>query len=88
MFLEEIIPQPTGVDALVEKISEYMHDTWSNWYKFQRDYSFEEQVARREKQSETKYKDLSEEDKEKDRKFAREILSLQQPIQTEESFIN
>jgi len=37
-----------------------MHDTWSNWYKFQRDYSFEEQVARREKQSETKYKDLSE----------------------------
>jgi len=60
-----------------EKLAEYMHEVWSWRYRRQRDYSHDvNRVSTREKQQATPYKDLSEEDKEKDRKFAREILDI------------
>lgn len=62
---------------MVEKLAEYLHELWSGWYKRQRDYSHDtNRISVREKQSQTPYKDLSEEDKEKDRKIARETLDL------------
>ncbi len=66
----------TTTKELIEKLSDYMHNVWSNWYLYQRKFTNKENEIRWSNQSITKYKNLSEEDKEKDRKFAREILKL------------
>ena len=55
----------------VEIIAEFLHNIWANWYAHQRDNSTEENILKWEAQSKTLYKDLTEEDKEKDRKLAR-----------------
>ena len=57
----------------VEIIAEFLHNIWANWYAHQRDNSTEENILRWEMQSKTLYKDLTEEDKEKDRKLARAL---------------
>lgn len=66
----------TTTKEFIEKLSDYMHNVWSNWYLYQRKFTNKENEIRWSNQSITKYKNLSEEDKEKDRKFAREILKL------------
>lgn len=57
----------------IESVASIMHDIWSNWYIYQRDNSTPENIERWNKQSVTPYSELSEEDKEKDRKQARKI---------------
>lgn len=57
----------------IESVASIMHDIWSNWYIYQRDNSTPENIERWNKQSITPYSELSEEDKEKDRKQARKI---------------
>jgi len=75
---------------IIEKLADYMHDVWGNWYIVQshNDFLLMNEMAtanfdlaarndeRWTKQASTLYKDLSEEDKEKDREFARGILEL------------
>jgi hypothetical protein len=61
-----------------------MHDIWAKWYIYQRDNSTPENIARWEKQSVTQYSELSEEDKEKDRKQARKVVPIQQVNQFKE----
>lgn len=60
---------------LIEKMSDKLHKIWSNWYKYQRDNSIKDNISRWEIQSNTDYSNLSEEDKEKDRKIVREFFS-------------
>jgi len=60
----------------IEKLAEWMHRVWSNWYRYQRDNSTPENIARREKQSDSWYWDLSEQDKEKDREIVRKLFNL------------
>lgn len=65
------------VGKLVEEFADYMHRKWTNWYTYQHDHGNEIETALRwELQARTLYKDLSEDDKEKDRKFAREIIAI------------
>jgi hypothetical protein len=58
----------------IEKLASYMHDVRANRFLHQKYNCSDDNMDRREKQARTKYSKLSEEDKEKDRKFAREIL--------------
>lgn len=62
------------MNDLTENLSKALHDIWSNWYIYQRDNSTDENIKRWNYQSMTDYNDLSEEDKEKDRKIVREKL--------------
>lgn len=71
-------------DDIIEKLSDYEHDRWSRWQKHlfskcktNSDGSLtipKEFVDRWTKQMNTKYDDLSEEEKNKDRKEAVRIL--------------
>jgi len=58
----------------LEKISDRMHEVRAKWYKHQRDNYNVQSISRREKQSETDYEQLSEEEKEKDREIVRFII--------------
>jgi len=60
----------------IEDDAKRIHQIWSNWYKYQRDNSTPENIERWNKQSETEYKDLSEEDKEKDRDIIKKYWIL------------
>lgn len=71
-------------EQLIEKIASYMHDVWTNWFYHQKDNSTIDNLLRRKLQASKNYNELSEEDKEKDRKFAREILKIVQQPQEEE----
>ena len=59
-----------------EFVAMILHNLRSKWYIYQRDNSTKENIERREKQCITPYKELSEEDKEKDRKIARDIVKF------------
>lgn len=58
----------------VELLASELHTIWGNWFNYQYHNSTEDNTERWITQSITKYEYLSEEDKEKDRKIAREIL--------------
>lgn len=64
------------MDKKLERLAEELHSIWSGWYLYQRDNSTQENIQRREKQSDTRYWDLSEQDKDKDRRIAERILKL------------
>ncbi|MFW6046365.1 MAG: hypothetical protein ACOCP4_00980 [Candidatus Woesearchaeota archaeon] len=79
-------------DDVLEELADFCHDQWSNWmtYLFSKCYDdvgqFDringnlvipaEFVKRWERQINTPYKNLSEEEKESDRKEARKILKF------------
>lgn len=72
-------------ETWLEKLSDYMHKLWIKWYVCQK-YNMSEEISLRwEKQAETPYEKLSEEDKEKDRNIVREILKYlpQQGVEIE-----
>ena len=63
-------------DALVEEIAPFEHKQWAHWTKYMLDNLTEENIARWRKQIDTEYKDLSEEEKESDRVWARKLLVI------------
>lgn len=58
----------------IELLSSRIHTIWSNWFLHQRDLSTEDNLARWNKQAHTRYEDLSDADKEKDRKIVKNLL--------------
>lgn len=62
--------------STLERAARMVHEIWAGWYRWQRDHSTEENVARWERQEKTDYSDLSENEKESDRTIARRYLSL------------
>lgn len=70
----------------IEALANYAHSAWSGWMKYLFSQSIyvddltvtipKESVERWTRQMNTEYKDLPENEKESDRKEAREILSL------------
>lgn len=77
-----------NLEDVVEILSSELHDIWSNWFTYQRDCWTKPNMARWDKQSSTEYKDLSEEDKEKDRKIAREIIKKLPQYSNEQEWIS
>lgn len=65
---------------VIEELADYIHTMRSKRYLHQKDNSFWDNVTRRNRQASTNYSGLSEEEKEKDRKFARDILLLVKPL--------
>mgnify|MGYP004462101565 CR=1 FL=1 len=59
-----------------EKLAAFMHDTWSDWFVYQFNNSTVENIQRWQIQSNLPYSSLTEEDKDKDRKFADKIISI------------
>lgn len=57
-----------------EILASRIHDIWSKWFLHQLENSSPENIERWMYQSSTDYADLSEEDKEKDRKQVRKLL--------------
>lgn len=80
-------PTPRGwEEEFVEKGAEIEHDRWARWYRWQRDNTTPENIARWNRQEETAYADLSEPEKESDRKETRNYLPLvQQQIEEAEN---
>lgn len=63
-------------DALVDKVADFMHEQWASWwYNASLDLSTSKCVVR-DKLADTPYARLSEEDKEKDREWARKLLEM------------
>jgi hypothetical protein len=56
------------------KIAELAHEIWANWYKYQRDNGNAENIERWNRQARTEYNSLSDEDKEKDIKIAKQYF--------------
>lgn len=64
-------------DSLLEKLAELEHDRWSRWEKWRkRPEVTAEDEERWVRQRETPYAELSEKEKESDRKEARRTLEL------------
>jgi len=74
--------EPSNEMFLVEKLAAYMHSVWTKWFLHQREAytginpDMKLDHERWMSQSAMKYEHLMEKDKEKDRKFAREILKI------------
>lgn len=60
---------------LIEKIAEREHEQWAHWTEYMLDNLTEENIARWREQIKTSYSDLSEEEKESDRVWARIVVS-------------
>lgn len=60
----------------LEKLAAAEHERWTKWYLWQRDHSTPENIERWNRQAATKYADLSETEKELDRKEARALLAV------------
>ena len=58
-----------------EKIAELEHEQWAHWTKYMLDNLTEENMARWREQIKTSYNDLSEEEKQSDRVWARIVIS-------------
>lgn len=70
----------------IEVIAEYLHIIWSNWFKYQLKYMWKpSNLLRWLKQSKTSYCQLSEKDKDKDRKLAIDLLNYKA---SEKKYIN
>ena len=73
-------------ESLTEKLAEYAHEAWSGWTKYMFEKSEDNKdgtitipqwaVERWQCQADTKYVDLSEEEKESDRDEARKMIEI------------
>lgn len=61
---------------LIEKMSELEHEQWIHWTRHFTNNLNYENIKRWKKQTKIKYNDLSEKDKDKDRKFAKKVSEL------------
>ena len=67
---------PETEKEFIEKGADLEHNRWARWYRWQRDNSTPENIERWNVQAETPYSELSETEKESDRKETRQYLSL------------
>lgn len=61
---------------LLEKLAELEHLQWTEWTRYMLNNLTEKNIRRWKRQLETSYKDLSEEEKQSDRRWARKVLDL------------
>ena len=69
-----------------EKLAALEHEQWTHWTKHMLDNLTPENIERWRKQIDTPYEELSEEEKESDRKWARKVMSLVKELYTKYSF--
>ncbi len=87
MKIEEVkSPKKPPSDSMLEKLAGIEHEGWARWQKYLHSVCTEgpdgtliipkDKVERWERQINTKYEDLSDKEKESDRKEVRKILPL------------
>ena len=78
-MFDEILEAVTISDLnenLVEKLADLEHEQWAHWTEYMLNNLTDENIARWNRQIATPYSELSEEDKEKDREWARKVLDI------------
>ena len=63
-------------NLLREELADLEHQQWSHWTKYMLNNLTSENIKRWERQIETSYNQLSEKEKESDRKWANKVLVL------------
>ena len=63
-------------EELKEKLAEIEHQRWSNWHKYSRLNWTPEMIVRWDKQAETLYSNLTEKEKDSDRKEVEKYFPL------------
>ena len=61
-------------DDLIERLAELEHAQWAHWTKYMLDNLTPDNILRWRKQVETPYKELTEIEKESDRKWANKVM--------------
>jgi len=74
------------VSNTFEKLAALEHEQWAHWTKHMLDNLTPENIERWRKQIDTPYEELSEEEKESDRKWARKVMSRVKELYTKYSF--
>jgi arsenate reductase-like glutaredoxin family protein len=62
--------------AKLEQLAALEHEQWAHWTRYMLDNLTEENIARWRRQIDTPYEELSEKEKESDRKWARKVLDV------------
>lgn len=62
------------MSELIEKLAKLEHEQWVHWVKYMAENFTKENMERWERQIKTPYEKLSEEEKEKDRMWAKKVL--------------
>lgn len=77
-FLSEITNEffEFMVEDLVDIVAEVEHEQWAHWAEHMLNNSTDENIARWRQQIETPYDQLTESEKEKDRKWARKAMMV------------
>ncbi len=61
---------------MIERLAKLEHEQWAHWTRYMLDNLTDENIARWRRQIETPYAELSEEEKESDRKWARKVIEI------------
>ena len=65
-----------ATSELIEKLAAHEHEQWAHWTRYMLDNLTEENIARWRQQIDTAYQDLSEQEKESDRDWARKTIEV------------
>ena len=67
----------TSVEGMdVERLADLEHEQWAHWTRYMLDNLTPENTERWRRQIDTPYADLSEQEKESDREWARRVVAL------------
>lgn len=61
---------------LREQFAELEHRQWAHWYKYMRDNMDDDNLERWDRQADTPYSELTEKEKDSDRKWADQVLQV------------
>ena len=61
---------------MIEKLAALEHEQWAHWTRYMLDNLTPENIERWKRQIETPYSDLTENEKESDRNWARRVLDI------------
>ena len=75
-LFENLVSEAESKEELIEKLAALEHEQWAHWTKHMLANMTDENIEKWKKQIETLYSELSEEEKESDRKWARKVLSI------------
>lgn len=64
------------IDEVLEELADLEHKQWSHWFKYMRDNVFTVNMERWGIQANTPYSELSEKEKDSDRKWAKKVLNI------------
>lgn len=71
------------MSELIERLAQLEHEQWAHWTRYMLDNLTPENIERWRRQIETPYHQLTEKEKESDRKWAKKVLEVLENAATE-----